>query len=447
MTPHEPTPEGSESLRPATRRTAATHPVAHRRGRVVLAAVTLVLASGAVAVMADRPVVAPAPNPASGATIHLVDEVGPDGYWLVAADGGVFAFGGAPFLGSTGDDILAAPVVAMVATPDSMGYWLVAADGGVFAFGDAPFLGSMGGRPLDRPVVGMAATHDGRGYWLVAADGGVFAFGDAAFGGSMGGRPLARSVVGMDATPAGGGYWLEAADGGVFAFGDAVFSGSLSGDVLAEPVGALVADPSGTGYWMSATDGGVFAFGGAAFLGSAAGRAGGGDAVGLEPTPDGRGYWLAGSDGGVSAFGDAATFGSAAGTTLQAPVVGLAPSLTRAAGPQGVSLSGDAPVTLLPGTTSTIDLRIANPTGDPVTVESTSTTITVSDPACAPSNFTMVHELQAPATVPPGTSATLSELGVPRADWPVLAMVDTATDQDVCKGVRLDLHYQAEAVG
>jgi len=81
--------------------------------------------------------------------------------------------------------------VGMAATPDGGGYWLVAADGGVFAFGDARFLGSTGALRLARPVVGMAATPDGGGYWLVAADGGVFAFGDARFLGSRGGLPLA----------------------------------------------------------------------------------------------------------------------------------------------------------------------------------------------------------------------------------------------------------------
>ena len=65
----------------------------------------------------------------------------------------------------------------MAATPDGGGYWLVASDGGVFAFGDAAFHGSTGNIKLTKPVVGMAATPDGGGYWLVASDGGVFSFG------------------------------------------------------------------------------------------------------------------------------------------------------------------------------------------------------------------------------------------------------------------------------
>jgi hypothetical protein len=82
----------------------------------------------------------------------------------------------------------------MAATPNGGGYWLVASDGGVFAFGDAAFEGSMGGTRLVAAVVGMAADPTGSGYWLVAADGGVFAFGGAPFLGSMGGHPLNRPV-------------------------------------------------------------------------------------------------------------------------------------------------------------------------------------------------------------------------------------------------------------
>ncbi len=74
---------------------------------------------------------------------------------------------------------LNAPIVGIAATPDGAGYWVVAADGGVFTFGDARFFGSLGNVSLNAPIVGIAATPDGAGYWLVAADGGVFTFGDA----------------------------------------------------------------------------------------------------------------------------------------------------------------------------------------------------------------------------------------------------------------------------
>jgi hypothetical protein len=71
----------------------------------------------------------------------------------------------------------------MAATKTGLGYWLVASDGGIFAFGDAQFHGSMGGQHLNHPVKGMAASPTGLWYWLVSEDGGVFTFGDAAFHG------------------------------------------------------------------------------------------------------------------------------------------------------------------------------------------------------------------------------------------------------------------------
>jgi hypothetical protein len=107
----------------------------------------------------------------------------------VASDGEVATFD-APFYGSMGGKTLAAPVVGMAAAPGGRGYWLVAADGGIFSFGHAPFHGSMGGKTLSAPVTGMAADPVTGGYWLVASDGGVFSF-DAPFEGS------AVSTVGL----------------------------------------------------------------------------------------------------------------------------------------------------------------------------------------------------------------------------------------------------------
>ena len=68
--------------------------------------------------------------------------------------------------------MLNSPVVGMASGPGGGGYWLVAADGGIFDYGDAGFFGSAGSLRLNKPVVGMAASADGGGYWLVAADGG-----------------------------------------------------------------------------------------------------------------------------------------------------------------------------------------------------------------------------------------------------------------------------------
>jgi hypothetical protein len=89
----------------------------------------------------------------------------------------------------------------MTAADPAGGYWLAAADGGVFTFGGAKFFGSMGGKHLNAPIIGIQSTPDGGGYWLVALDGGVFSFGDAQFFGSAGAMNLNAPVVGMAALP------------------------------------------------------------------------------------------------------------------------------------------------------------------------------------------------------------------------------------------------------
>ncbi|HEV3363092.1 MAG TPA: hypothetical protein VG795_02940, partial [Acidimicrobiia bacterium] len=99
-------------------------------------------------------------------------EPAPKGYWMVASDGGIFAYGAAKFFGSTGAIKLNMPIVGMAATPSGNGYWLVASDGGIFAYGNAGFFGSTGALTLNRPIVGMASTPLGQGYLLVASDGG-----------------------------------------------------------------------------------------------------------------------------------------------------------------------------------------------------------------------------------------------------------------------------------
>jgi hypothetical protein len=273
------------------------------------------------------------------AAVGLVVVAGPagaatPGYWLSAADGGVFSFN-APFLGSpagtadcppgpmdrnepfgtcsaiaarpdgkgywalNGDEskVFAygtavnrgepwsiyqnvsraeTPVgIAIVSTPSGNGYWVTEDTGRVFAYGDAKVYGDAASLRLAALIVGMAATRDGHGYWLVSADGGVFAFGDARYLGSLPGDgivPNQPGIVGMATTRNGHGYWLVGADGGVFAFGDATFSGSMNDQRLNAPAVGVAANRDGLGYWLVAADGGVFAFGGAPFLGSMGGQ-------------------------------------------------------------------------------------------------------------------------------------------------------------------------------
>jgi Peptidase A4 family/Putative Ig domain len=293
----------------------------------VLALGLLALAAGLTVTTATAPSAAAATVPLSLTAAHATSFAASDaqGYWLVAADGGIFTFGNAGFYGSTGSMKLNRPIVGMAATPQGHGYWLVAADGGIFNFGDAGFYGSAGALHLNQPIVAMAASPDGKGYWLVAADGGIFTFGDAGYYGSTGGMKLNQPIVGMAATPDGRGYWLVAADGGIFTFGDARYFGSTGGMNLHQPIVSMAATPDGRGYWLGAADGGIFTFGDAGYFGSApAAGLNVGDIVALSPAANGLGYWLAGTNGAVDPFGGAVAEGGATGSPLNQPIVGFA---------------------------------------------------------------------------------------------------------------------------
>ena len=104
------------------------------------------------------------------------------GYWLVASDGGVFAFG-APFEGSTG---------SLAPQPPGRRHGRHGRRTGLLVRGlrrrhlrlrrRRPSGAAPAPLPLNAPVVGMAADPATGGYWLVGADGGVFAYGAPFFG-------------------------------------------------------------------------------------------------------------------------------------------------------------------------------------------------------------------------------------------------------------------------
>ncbi len=205
------------------------------------------------------------------------------GYWLVASDGGIFSFGNAGFYGSipglglapagsTNPKRLNAPIVGMVPSADGAGYFMVASDGGVFAFGDAKFEGSCpGSGGCSGAAVAVMPDASGNGYWLVTATGHVYAFGDAVNYGAPGPQPV--PVTAAVRTKDGAGYWLLFANGVVAPYGDAANLGGPSGAVGGlDPASAIFTAADGGGYWVAAANGSVYTYGDAPNDGSMAGQ-------------------------------------------------------------------------------------------------------------------------------------------------------------------------------
>jgi hypothetical protein len=194
------------------------------------------------------------------------------GYWLDASDGGVFSFGDTQFYGSipgiglhpAGSGLphsLNAPIVGMVPSNDDGGYFMVASDGGVFAFGDARFAGSCPGiGGCAGAAVAVMPDASGNGYWLVTQTGNVYAFGDASDLGAPGntGSPVTSAVR----TPDGGGYWILTANGTVHPYGDATNFGDAAGSFGgSNPATAIFATADGGGYWIASANGTVLQYG------------------------------------------------------------------------------------------------------------------------------------------------------------------------------------------
>lgn len=92
--------------------------------------------------------------------------------------------------------------MAVVITRPQGGYIVVAHDGGVFAYDGAPFPdgGSIPAHPewkVGGNVVGGAWTTSGEGYWLTTRDGAVYSFGDAVYAGGPD-RPGAFNALPAD---------------------------------------------------------------------------------------------------------------------------------------------------------------------------------------------------------------------------------------------------------
>jgi hypothetical protein len=247
----------------------------------------------------------------------------PTGYWILADDGLVVAFGDVTVDGDARGRLTAgSSAVSVRSTASGRGLWIVDAAGGVVVVGDATSFGSLpaGFLRSGERVSAIAPTRTGQGYWLFTTLGRVATFGDAVDHGSMDGTRLNGPVLDAAVTASGNGYSMVASDGGIFAFGDAEFLGSMGGRPLNAPVRSLVPDPDGRGYWLVAGDGGVFAFE-ATFRGSMGGQPLNRPVTGMVPYGDG--YLMVASDGGVFVFSDRPFAGSLGGTPPARPVVAV----------------------------------------------------------------------------------------------------------------------------
>ena len=251
----------------------------------------------------------------------------PNGYRLVANEGGIFDFG-LLFNGSLANNHLNAPIVGIANSPGPAGYLMVGSDGGVFALGGANFYGSLGGQSLPSPIAAIAATPSEDGYWLTAQNGKIYNFGNVPALPAVQ-LPIGGTIVGMASSNTGKGAWLVDQYGNVYGEGDAQYEGGITGHINA-PIVGIAAAASGQGYILVGSDGGVYYNMG--FYGSLPGSLQPGQhlvapIVGIAVTHSGNGYWEVGADGGVFNYGDAPFLGSIytaiPGKTLNGPIVGI----------------------------------------------------------------------------------------------------------------------------
>jgi hypothetical protein len=116
--------------------------------------------------------------------------------------------------------------------------------------------------------------------------------------------------------------------------------------------------------------------------------------------------------------------------------------------PQGFTVGGNLTSPLYPSVSESLDLTFTNPNPDAITISSIPTgdiaiSVDSSHHGCASSNFAVTQGLTTSVTVPgsQSTPISLSTLNVAQADWPVIEMIETHTNQDACQGAQLTLTY------
>jgi hypothetical protein len=140
----------------------------------------------------------------------------------------------------------------------------------------------------------------------------------------------------------------------------------------------------------------------------------------------------------------AAILTAAAALLAAAAVAGAAPR--QRPGP-GFAIAGRPVGTLAPGRALPIDVGLSNRRPYPLRISRITVAVrSVSGRGCAAgANFRAVPYRGRPIRLAPWATRTLAGIGIRRALWPRVAMLDTRVSQDACAGARLVLRYAGSA--
>jgi hypothetical protein len=117
--------------------------------------------------------------------------------------------------------------------------------------------------------------------------------------------------------------------------------------------------------------------------------------------------------------------------------------------PAPFSVTGNVSTPLEPGSAQPIDAVLSNPnslplsvTGLVVTIQGVTAPQATSTLPCGPNDFAVQqYGGKLPLTVPASSSRSLSDLGIPAAQWPQISILDLPTNQDGCQGASLGLGF------
>jgi hypothetical protein len=136
-------------------------------------------------------------------------------------------------------------------------------------------------------------------------------------------------------------------------------------------------------------------------------------------------------------------------------IIGAGPGGESAPGGSNFSISGSLPGVLAPGVTQPLDLALANPGTEEISISSLLVSIgQINAPQsdathpCSLDDFSVAQLSGAYGfKVGPSQTRTLSELGFPEEEWPQVTMLDRAVNQDGCKGASLTFSYTGSGTG